>query len=223
MTTSPEGRPAQRERLSKGERTKQRIVELALETFATSGFNAVSLRDIATQAGMTHAGLLHHFDGKKDLLAQVLSYRDRRDRAQMPDRSAPVAERFAWLVSIVERNVAAPGGSSLYATLSGEAVRPDHPAHDHFVARFRYLQSYLADAFEDAFAEQADPPPIAPAQAARQLLALLDGLQLHALYEPDEHTMIPDVIASLNTLGITVRPRDVAHATSGDAPTTDGA
>ncbi|MFI7420570.1 TetR/AcrR family transcriptional regulator [Nonomuraea sp. NPDC049684] len=54
-----------RRRGRKGERTRARILDSATELFSRSGFHAVSLRDIAAHAGLTHAGLLHHFPARR--------------------------------------------------------------------------------------------------------------------------------------------------------------
>lgn len=49
------------------------IVRAARDSFAEKGYAKASLRDIAERAGITHAGLLHHFRNKEELLAEVLA------------------------------------------------------------------------------------------------------------------------------------------------------
>lgn len=53
--------------------TKQRICETAVALFNEQGFDAVSLRDIAREAGTTIGNLTYHFPQKNDLLAQLLT------------------------------------------------------------------------------------------------------------------------------------------------------
>jgi TetR/AcrR family transcriptional regulator len=57
--------------------TKQRIVAAALSLFAERGFDAVSLRDIAGRAHVTHGLLRHHFGGKDGVWRAVVSAADR--------------------------------------------------------------------------------------------------------------------------------------------------
>ncbi len=54
------------------EQTRQRIVDRARAIFAAHGFEGVSLRDIAAQAGVTHGLLRHHFGAKDDIWRAVI-------------------------------------------------------------------------------------------------------------------------------------------------------
>ncbi|NTW38886.1 MAG: helix-turn-helix transcriptional regulator, partial [Cellulomonadaceae bacterium] len=57
----PRSRPATAER-------RRDILEAALEIFGAKGYNKGPLAEIAEQVGMTHAGILHHFGSKDELL-----------------------------------------------------------------------------------------------------------------------------------------------------------
>lgn len=57
---------------SKGERTAQRILDVAENLFADSGYEGTSLRRIARGAGLTEPGLYNHFSGKRALYEAVL-------------------------------------------------------------------------------------------------------------------------------------------------------
>ncbi|MFH8974969.1 TetR/AcrR family transcriptional regulator [Streptomyces sp. NPDC017890] len=208
-------------RPSKGERTRARILDSATELFARSGFNAVSLRDIAAHAGLTHAGVLHHFPGKDSLLAEVLSHRDRIDAQSVfpgithPGTPEPApAERLRMLTGVVARNASTPGLVALYTKLSAEATDPGHPAHHYFKERYRVLREELT-LLVDALREAVDPPPVVePAVVARQLLALMDGLQTQWLLEPEAVAMEDTVRDYLVRLGLDpdggVREADVS-------------
>jgi len=41
--------------------TRQRIIDIALELFATRGYAGTSMRDIAAELGVTKAALYYHF------------------------------------------------------------------------------------------------------------------------------------------------------------------
>lgn len=51
---------------------KQRICETAVRLFNEQGYEAVSLRQIATEAGTTIGNLTYHFAHKEDLIASIL-------------------------------------------------------------------------------------------------------------------------------------------------------
>ncbi len=64
--------------LTKGERTASRILDVAEDLFAQRGFDGVSLREIATGAGIREPGLYNYFGNKRELYGAVL------DRALQP-------------------------------------------------------------------------------------------------------------------------------------------
>ncbi|MEW2298204.1 TetR/AcrR family transcriptional regulator [Streptomyces sp. NPDC006743] len=196
-------------RPSKGERTRARILDSASELFSRSGFNAVSLRDIAAHAGLTHAGVLHHFPGKESLLIEVLGRRDRIDAQSVfpgivhPGTPEPgPGERLRLLVGLVARNSRTPGLVALYTKLSAEATDPQHPAHHYFRERYRILREEMTVLIEALRAEAGPRVQGDPAVMARQLLALMDGLQTQWLMEPDAVAMEELVRDFLRRLGL---------------------
>lgn len=60
----------------KSRETRERIVEVAQELFAQYGYHAVSVKDIAAQAGVTTGALYHHFKNKEDLMSAVFDLHD---------------------------------------------------------------------------------------------------------------------------------------------------
>lgn len=187
-------------RLTKGERTRQRIIDSATELFSRSGYRAVSLRDIAAHAGITHAGVLHHFPSKEATLIHVLSRRDEVDAPLVLDEGLTHRELIDNIVKIVERNTGTPGLVSLYVNLSAEATEPSHPAHEYFFGRYQILRSLLVPAFAELLDGRPDPTPEI---AAQQFLALQDGLQIQWLLDPGAVDMRAAVLSFLRGLGIT--------------------
>jgi|GEM_PF-1207446 len=47
--------------------TREKIVSAALERFSAGGFESVSVRGIAADAGVTHGMIQHHFGGKQEV------------------------------------------------------------------------------------------------------------------------------------------------------------
>ncbi len=52
---------------AKGERTRQRIIELALPVFSVKGYFNTSISDILAATGLTKGGLYCHFQSKEDI------------------------------------------------------------------------------------------------------------------------------------------------------------
>lgn len=165
----------------RGRDTRALILEAAIQQFAVSGYRASSLRDIAASAGLTHPGLLYHFPNKASLLSAVLEYRDEVGAKQRPVRGELGLDALRSLVASARHNETQRGIVELYVMLSAEATGADHPAHDYFVRRYHSLLERVTDAYERAASQGELREGIDPAIAAKQLVALLDGLQVQWL------------------------------------------
>lgn len=54
------------------QKTKQRILDAALDLFSTQGFEATSIAQIADAVGVRKASLYSHFDSKQDILDRLI-------------------------------------------------------------------------------------------------------------------------------------------------------
>lgn len=165
---------------ARGRATKGEILDRALEAFAAAGFRGMSLRELAGRCGITHAGLLYHFPTKDALLMAALTHRDEVDAGLLRTSGSGV-EQLAGLVDVVRHNESRRGVVELYAVLSAEATSPTHPAHAYFVARYERTVAHAVDAFAAAGRDGALAAGVDPAVAGRQLVALMDGLQIQWL------------------------------------------
>ncbi|RLP77907.1 TetR/AcrR family transcriptional regulator [Mycetocola tolaasinivorans] len=189
----------------KGGLTRARIVDSAFELFAESGFTSVSIREIAAHAHISHVGLLHHFGSKDELLLEVLRRRDSSDIAELRDGAHGI-EVLEWALHVIHDNVSRPGIVSLFVKVSSEATDPDHPAHEFFANRYALLAESAGRAFAELFEDSPPPIAIEPLEAARQFIALADGLQLQWMLSPHRVTTYDSLVVFLRTLGITPRP-----------------
>jgi len=169
------------------------ILTAAVEVFSTAGFHKGSLRDVAERAGLSQAGVLHHFRSKNELVTAVLTWRDEQSQARFGDPARGVLSIRA-LVDLVEYNQReTPELAELYATLSAEATSPEHPVHDYFAHRYGWVVEFAQEALERA-AEAGDLlPGVDCRSAARTLIALMDGLQIQWLYDRDGVDMAAEV------------------------------
>lgn len=102
---------------SKGDRTALRIMDAAEKLFASHGFQATSLRDIAAEAGLQQPGLYNHFASKEALYAAVLerSLRPMEERIRrLLDAPASPADVQGLPVEMLRLNAAHPHMSALF-------------------------------------------------------------------------------------------------------------
>ena len=56
---------------TKGERTRERILDIAYESIVQKGFAATSIEELVEAAGITKSGFFYHFKDKNDLARQL--------------------------------------------------------------------------------------------------------------------------------------------------------
>ncbi len=194
-----DGQPGRQARgqAERGERTRQAIVDAAIEVFAGRGFRSGALVEIAARVDLTPGGILYHFGSKDALLVAVIAERDRRATALLVDLVAdrPVTglDSLGLLVEIARLGEREPGLAALHTVLQVEALAPDAPSHRYFLDRSRLVSGWLERVL--AVAQEAGEvrPDVDCAAKAREVLAFLEGasvlwqldddVSLVALYE----------------------------------------
>ena len=151
------------------------IIKHATEAFSQRGYQASSLREIAAAVGMTQPGLTHHFATKEELLTAVLADKDRTYIKELAEESAEIVHR---LRGIVERNSARFELMRLFTVLTGEAVNPQHPAHEFFRDRFTRARGLFAVMVAEGQAAKELAPELDPEKTATVIVAVMEGLQL---------------------------------------------
>jgi len=86
-TRGPRKKTAEKPRYHHGD-LRQALLEASLALIAEEGFGALSLREVARRAGVTHAAPYRHFADKEALLAAVAEQGFRTMTARMKERMA---------------------------------------------------------------------------------------------------------------------------------------
>lgn len=189
-------RPRRRDRirLPAAQRRRQ-ILDATTRLIGESGFWALSMQDVADACGLTVPGLLHHVGSKDGLLLAVLDHRDEEDFRSLSEHLGLDA-RHMWgrwptqitlprvCEALVRRNVTQPEIVRLFSVLQAESLAPDHPA-----------SRYLAERQERAlhgFAALADDRVPDPMSLARQVMAMMDGLQIQWLRAPESTDLVAE-------------------------------
>lgn len=162
---------------------REEILRAAATTFGQKGYKNGSLADVAEQVGMTHAGVLHHFKSKEQLLTAVLDFRDADQVKDLKGQHIPGGvELFRHLIRTARMNAERPGIVQTYTVLTGESVTEDHPARGWATGRFQVLRGEIANALRDWHPEIT---PEAADRAASAVIGVMDGLQIQWLLDPE--------------------------------------
>jgi AcrR family transcriptional regulator len=129
--------------------TKERIVAAAVDLFAAQGFDATSVSQVVTRAGVAKGGLYHHFASKDDLLFEV--YRELVERqwqgvqAVLSQRLGPAAALRKIIGDLVETTTESVREAKVFA-------RESHRLSDANQQRVRLSRRMIHDAVVDLVA-----------------------------------------------------------------------
>lgn len=185
-------------RYAKGEERRAEILRAALDLIGRNGYRGSTLADIADAVGLTKAGVLHYFDSKDHLWAEVLRLRDEVDR---PEDGTDL-DTF---LHVMAANADVPGLVHLFTALAADAIDAEHGAHDFFVDRYERVRGDLEDAVRKAQTAGDLPTHLDPAQVGRLLVATADGLQVQWLLDPS-FDLAADIAAFVSMLSATDGP-----------------
>lgn len=192
----PEGVYARRTRIR-----RQEILDSALVAFGQKGFYKASLADVASAAGITAAGLLHHFKTKEALLVELLRQRDLVDVEESFGGTHPHGRALLQhLVDTMSRNMSRVVTTQMYAVLSAEGVTEAHPARQWFLERYGDLRQLIATGLIEAVYDGDVPGDLDPQVTAAAMIAVMDGIQIQWLYDPSAVDMAEITCRTFNAL-----------------------
>jgi AcrR family transcriptional regulator len=159
-------------------------VDAASRLFAEHGYHRTSLAQVARAAGMSQAGLLHHFKGKDVLLLAVLAFHDRSWASRFAPPEHGLSQLLDHMLDVLREEVNSTGLTRLFVTTASEATDPAHPAHDYFRRRFELMRMNNALAVRASVEAGLVRADVDPDAVGRALVAASDGLKVQWLMDP---------------------------------------
>jgi AcrR family transcriptional regulator len=191
-TTDPAARataPALRRRgpasTEDGRRSRDRVLEAALDLIIEAGIDQVRLAEIARRAGMSSGQVMYYFTSKEHILLETLAFQEYQDTMRRQAALARVTGAWRQLERFIELYLpGTPPDPSWILWMEAWARAP----HNKQVSRF--LEELLNPWREDlaalvarGVAEGAFAPPDAASDFTRRFIAVLDGLALQRLQQ----------------------------------------
>ncbi|WP_122663650.1 TetR/AcrR family transcriptional regulator [Pseudomonas viridiflava] len=177
-----------RRRAPKGEMRRAALLDAATVIFARDGYTSASMRDVATLAGITTVGLLHHFPNKEALLAALLDRRDQRVTSRFHELTTELTVQGFLKFLRLSMGFSVEDAAECQASLvmNTESLSHAHPAwswhKDRFHLTHQHARSHL-NALKEAGEIRADIDVKAMAQ---EIFSVMDGLQIQWLRCPEE-------------------------------------
>jgi AcrR family transcriptional regulator len=120
--------PAPDQRKVRGEARRDRILAVATVHFGRRGYQGARLIDIAAEAGVTDAGLLHHFPTKRGLFDAVVARRENTYAAMWSPDNTTARQMFDAYIASVRAAATDRDLARFRGTLSAAAQLEGHPA-----------------------------------------------------------------------------------------------
>ena len=181
---------ARRTQAERSKASREKIILAATKFFAQNGFRGTKLSEIAKAVEMSEPGLLHHFPSKNHLLIGVLEERDRLDQQRYvgvaDGEDLPVVTSLRELVT---HNEAVPGLVQLFTVLVAESITADHPGHDFFRKRYQNLREIGIELISKSQEKGEIRNDISAEDLIVMIFAMMDGLQIQWLLEPEKISM----------------------------------
>ena len=165
---------------AKGEERRARILAVAQRMVSRNGGRGTTLGEIAQEAGVSSAGLLHHFASKEQLLSAVLDARDVDDLTNA-DLAADTIEQ---LEGVTDRFQRSPELIGMFTVLLAENLDPGAPLHDRFLGRYRDAVAIIADSIRQGQRAGRYRTDLDPAVKAVEIVAFLSGMETSWLLDP---------------------------------------
>lgn len=171
-------------------RARERILAAASQVFAQHGFTGGSLNDIAQLAGLTRAGVLHHYANKEAVLVALLARRDEElrifDDSDASHGEGGLNDLFESILQLMPQVLADRQAVEFAHTITAEASYDAHPAHAW--VRDRHLRVRESFALQVARAKgrgevRADCDPTLLATA---ILGVIEGVEAQWLVSEGE-------------------------------------
>lgn len=173
---------------------RAQILDETLRIVGQRGYHGFGISELAERCGLTKPGLLHHFGTKEQLLIALLEDCASRETEELSDlflpayeAAKPSAQRKTFhqsMLTVMQRAKAQPELMRLDAVLRAEAINDSHPAHQFFDAREEAIRARIAGRVASFHAH--------PESCARQMLAMMAGLQEQWLREGDSFDLLAE-------------------------------
>jgi tRNA-Thr(GGU) m(6)t(6)A37 methyltransferase TsaA len=158
------------------------LLEAAFRVFATQGYHATRLEEVAEEAGLTKGAIYYHFKGKDDLLRRAVQHRHRaifrEIERELARQRGPAAVKIRYVLRQFWGHVLEPTWGHAFRLMFGE-VGTQFPALFRMWAEEGPIQgwSLVRDLIEEGVASGEFRPGVDPEVTARLAVS---GLMLQA-------------------------------------------
>jgi AcrR family transcriptional regulator len=187
-------------RIVRGDTRRAAILAAATREFGRKGYERARIVDIAHAAGVTDAGVLHHFPRKLDLFFAVVELREDAYSALAEAEFTSVRELFDALIASVGRAAEDPDLVRFRRMLTGAAGVEGHPIE----GRHRENLERVLDMFVPVVRQGVESGELLadcePLQTVLEVLALNEGIRDQWVTLPERVDYVSVFTSAVNGL-----------------------
>ncbi|WP_051302366.1 TetR/AcrR family transcriptional regulator [Sedimenticola selenatireducens] len=141
---------------TKGERTRQLIIEKSLQLFSVKGYHSTSISNILDATGLTKGGLYGHFESKEAIWYAIYDEAVRRWRRVVFDGVHDITDPLRRIEKVIENDLMNYLGKDIFeggcfflnalVELSGQSLEMSRHMLRGFIGFSKLLQQWLVQA-----------------------------------------------------------------------------
>jgi AcrR family transcriptional regulator len=168
----------------RGEETRARILDAAVRRFAIAGYDAASVDDICSEAGVSKGAFYHHYPTKQAIfLALMQGWLEMIDLGMVAVHKETVPETLVQMTNLLPGVFAAAEDRlPMFLEFWLQASR-DEKIWKAMIAPYHHFQDQFAQLVEDGIAEGSLKPNDSHV-AAQVIVSLAVGLVLQGVLDP---------------------------------------
>jgi AcrR family transcriptional regulator len=175
-------------RYKKSEISVAHIVEATMRVLARQGYAHTSLMDIAKEVGMSKGAVHYHFPTKEALMAQVLQTAcdevATRTRGAWTQSDNPVEALRSSLRELWRVRAQLSDEAKVVADLLAQSLH-DHTLRAPLATYYRFASQQVQEHLNEHLATLGLKPKLDAEKIPRLLHALLDGLLMQKIVDPE--------------------------------------
>jgi AcrR family transcriptional regulator len=168
----------------RGEETRSRILDAAVKRFAIAGYDAASVDEICSEAGVSKGAFYHHFPTKQAVfLALMQGWLAMIDVGMAAVRQDSVPETLVTMTDLLPGVFAAAENRlPMFLEFWLQASR-DETVWKAIIAPYRHFQEHFSKLIQ-AGMDEGSLKPVEPEVAAQVIVSLAVGLVLQGVLDP---------------------------------------
>jgi len=178
---------------------KQRIIDAAILVMQENPMEEVTVRKIATQAGLTTGAIYHHYKNKDELLFDVmkqsLQFTHRLAESVKNENHKKGRELLDEIVAEVGKRLSKSEEQKLYILLLMDTVARNHPVKKKYKENYHAIIDNTAQLFEESFGLKNEKYQ---RNVAALLVAAMDGVAIQQALNvlPDSQERMTETFVS---------------------------